>query len=320
MKVKVYGVRGSIPVSNPGTVKYGGNTTSLLVESCCLPEKTWLALDTGSGFVPLSYDSLKAGINGMIILYTHYHFDHTIGMTLAPVAFIKSIRLSVFGPQEHGIGPLQMLQDLFRSPYFPVDYNEIKSHIQCFGIDLPNSNIIVIHPQGGFKCLTIDHIECFDKECPIIYFDDGLSYNINECLVVKMYRSNHPERTISFRFEERPTGKVFVLLTDHENQDGLPTRFLSHIEKSDLLIMDSQYDRDRYEKTTAGYGHGTPDYCVKVGLRAGVKKLGLTHHDPIANDAKVDAIVDEAKRYLAENRPDSDMEVFGCMDYQEIEL
>lgn len=321
MKVKFYGTRGSIPVSGPDCVHYGGNTTSMLIDSECIPRDWALAVDTGSGFVPLASDCLAAGKKHFVALYTHYHHDHTIGMTLAPISFIKSVKVSLYGPEEFGTGPAKLMEHLFQPPFFPVDFREIRSHIHCKGIDIPNSRIFLIHPDGGLKYMTIDQFETFDKEDRMIPFDRKSRYPIDECLVIRMYRSNHPERTISYRFEERPTGKVFVFLTDHENMDGAPKMFINHIKDADLLLMDSQYPRHKYDTQTAGFGHGTPDYCVESALKANAKMLGLTHHDPHSTDSNIDEILTEAALALEHSgAEDSGLQVFACRDYQEVEL
>ena len=321
MKVIFYGTRGSIPVSGPDKVKYGGNTTSIQIESECLPKDWALVIDSGSGFVPLANDCLKKGIKNIVMFFTHYHHDHTMGLTLAPVTFMKSIRIQAYGPEEHGIGPSKMMENLFRPPYFPVDFREIKSHIHCKGIDFPNSRIFLIHPLGGLKYFTFDQFEKFENEGKMIPFDKGQRYSLGECLIIKMHKSNHPERTISFRLEERPTGKVFVFLTDHENQDGKPRRFMQHVHGADLLVMDSQYDRKKYDTMTAGFGHGTPDYCVETALQAQAKVLGLTHHDPTSSDVKIEEILNEAEKALEEAKSSNgDMKIFACRDYQEVEV
>lgn len=318
MKIKFYGTRGSMAVSDSTKICFGGNTTSLLVDSACLPAQFKLVIDTGSGFLPLANDSLKSGVKTMMILYTHYHYDHTIGFTMAPVTYIKDIKLIVFGPEEHGIGPAQMMEDLLRPPYFPVDFKEVSSHISCKGIDLPNSRVFIIHPRGGAKYFTIDQLDHIENDGKMVPFERGMKYNLDECLVIKMYKSNHPERTISYRLEEKPTGKIFVFMTDHENQDGIPSRLRQHILDADLLVMDSQYDRKRYNNGMAGFGHGTPDYCVKIAESAHVKALGLTHHDPTSTDMAIEDILQEGKKALAQAEPA--LSVFSCRDYQEFEI
>jgi ribonuclease BN (tRNA processing enzyme) len=120
--------------------------------------------------------------------------------------------------------------------------------------------------------------------------------------------------------EERSTGKIFVFLTDHENMDGMPWRLKRHVEGADLLIMDAQYSRKRYDDGMAGFGHGTPDYCVKIADMAQAKKLGFTHHDPGADDEAIEIILDEGKNALPAINPESSLEIFSCRDYQEIVL
>ena len=321
MKVKFYGTRGSIPVSGPDFMEFGGNTTSLRIFSQCIPDQWCLAVDAGSGFVPMALDCLKAGVNNVAVLFTHYHYDHIIGLTLSPITFIKSIKIQCYGPEEFGINPVKMMEHLFKPPFFPVDFREVRSHFSFKGIDLPNSRIFLIHPKGGLKYFTIDQFEAFERDHRMIPFGPGQRYELDECMVVRMHRSNHPERTISYRFEERPTGKVFVFLTDHENQDGIPQNFMNHTKGADLLVMDAQYDRHKYDTRTAGFGHGTPDYCVDVAIRSGAGMLGLTHHDPASSDDKIREILDEAQSTLnARDDNDKNLQVFVCRDYQEIEL
>jgi len=69
-----------------------------------------------------------------------------------------------------------------------------------------------------------------------------------------------------------------------------------------------------------GTAHGTPDYCVRVALKAKALRLGLTHHDPNASDIKIDAIVAEAGKALEVQAPDQKLLIFACKDYQEVEL
>ena len=141
-------------------------------------------------------------------------------------------------------------------------------------------------------------------------------YLVDECLVITMYKARHPESTISYRFEEKPTGKTFVFLTDHENEDGIPLALRHHLRRADLLVMDSQYKRKTYEESTAGFGHGTADYCVRVAEFVGAKKLGLTHHSPFSTDADIEAILAEGMAKLN----GGDLEVFACRDYQEVDV
>jgi ribonuclease BN (tRNA processing enzyme) len=144
---------------------------------------------------------------------------------------------------------------------------------------------------------------------------------LEESLVIRMHKTVHPEYTVSYRFEERPTGKVMVVLTDHENTDSLPLDLRNHIRGADLLVQDAQYDRSQYEASRAGFGHGTGDYAARVMKETGAARLGHTHHDPSADDDQVEAIVAESRAWLRSNGAPAQAEnVFACADYQEIEI
>ena len=199
-------------------------------------------------------------------------------------------------------------------PYFPVHFKEICSHIRCHDIQFPNSTVLVVHPRGGILALATDAFERSTGSRAQVTFSRGHKFDLSECLVISMYRSNHPEQTISYRFEERPTGQVFVFITDHENEAAIPMRLRRHLRDADLLVMDCQYTRERYDAATAGYGHATPDYVAEVARQVGARRLGLTHHDPAATDDQVEALVRTAASAL------EGVEVFGCRDYQEVDV
>jgi len=137
-------------------------------------------------------------------------------------------------------------------------------------------------------------------------------------LVIRMVRTNHPERAISYRFEERPTGKVFVFMTDHENTDGVSGDLRRHLQGVDTLVIDCQYPRWKYDKFTANFGHSTPDYCVRLAAETGVRELGLTHHDPLSTDEDVDKILEEAR--VAANNRGYTGPISALADFTEIEI
>jgi len=228
---------------------------------------------------------------------------------------MKNINMTLCGPVDQGVGPKKMLHDLMRPPYFPVHHREVESHLNYVNFDFPKTMVVIFHKSGGYKFTTIEHYEKLYNKDQMIALGKG-KYPLSECLVVTMHKSRHPEQTVSYRFEEKSTGKVFVFLTDHENEDGIPLSFRKHLENADVLVMDSQYSRKKYDEFTAGYGHGTPDYCVKVANSVSVKKLGLTHHDPASSDQDIDNILREAQK----SNKSSKLDIFICYDFLELDI
>lgn len=325
MKVEFYGTGGSCPVSNPNRSKYGGNTTCVRVESETFPEDMVVAIDGGSGFVPMSVDVLKKEYKGkkkdVRVFFTHAHHDHNQGVPLSPLLYAEDgnknylADLAFYGPIDSGVGPREILEKIMVQPLFPVHFKEVGSHLKFKGFDFPKNYVVVIHPQGGLKILNVDEYRRLIDNGDYLPINKG-KYPVGECMVITMHKSQHPEQTVSYRFAEMPTGKVFVIATDHENQTGISTSFLEHLRGVNLLVMDSQYTEEKYQKMTVGWGHGTPDYCAKIALAVNAERLGLTHHDPFATDQDIDAILKVAEDKLL----DSAIKVFACKDYEYVEV
>ena len=160
--------------------------------------------------------------------------------------------------------------------------------------------------------------ETLEAKNAMIAFNDG-KFSINECLIVRMLKANHPDQTISFRFEERTTGKIFVFLTDHENTETIPSAFRDHLLGADLLIADAQYDSNTYERKK-NWGHGTGEYVVRLAEACQVKRAGLTHHDPGSNDTKIEMILAEALAARDQKDGFTSLNVFSCRDLEVIEV
>ncbi len=295
MRVTTFGTRGSLPVAGRDHVKYGGRTTSLLVESVCVPTDTPLVVDAGTGIRPLARIALEdKSLSRVILLLTHHHHDHNQGLFQCAFTFNPGIDMNVYGPEEHKIGPARMFTDLMKPPYHPVNAPRQKAHFHFKGIEEPESMVMVLHPVGGQQLFKVDDFARIERSRARQWTKNGVRYSLDESMVISMMSSHHPELAFSYRIEERPTGKIFVFLTDHENTDGIPLDLLRHIEGANMLLMDSQYTRDFYVQRV-GWGHSTPDHCTVLAKAANVPRIVLTHHDPDSSDEKIDEIVRMAR-------------------------
>jgi ribonuclease BN (tRNA processing enzyme) len=73
------------------------------------------------------------------------------------------------------------------------------------------------------------------------------------------------------------------------------------IKGTDVLIMDSQYDRQEYA-THRGWGHACMDDVVHLAVEAEVKRLFLFHHDPDHDDAQIDRMVEQARTLASSSK------------------
>ena len=72
---------------------------------------------------------MQSGGQEVTILHTHYHHDHTQGLALSTLPYLKQVPVNIYGPRDQGLGPREVYQALMQSPYFPVDLQEVGSHI-----------------------------------------------------------------------------------------------------------------------------------------------------------------------------------------------
>ena len=85
MKLRFWGVRGSIPAPGPETVRYGGNT------SC-------VSVTTASGGLII----IDMGTGRAAILLSHTHWDHIQGLGFFTPVFVGGNQFTVWGPGPGG--------------------------------------------------------------------------------------------------------------------------------------------------------------------------------------------------------------------------
>ena len=133
MKVKFYGVRGSLPVCGREFEKYGGNTTCIRI----LREKAnrIAIIDAGTGIRNLGKEIIKAGLSQQIIniLFTHFHWDHIQGLPFFPPAYNTNQKIGILATGRRGkisnlkeIFTLQMQED-----YFPIHLDAMGAQFEC---------------------------------------------------------------------------------------------------------------------------------------------------------------------------------------------
>ena len=153
MRVRLWGVRGSVPWANAQCIGHGCNTPCVEVVG---DDGTRLILDAGSGLVGLD-DVLRGEPRHASILLTHYHWDHLQGLPFYTPLYIPGATPTIWAPD---IQALQegWLEALFKSPYFPVPYEKLPSRpdVRRIGIgrhDIDGFDIRSIpltHPGGAF--------------------------------------------------------------------------------------------------------------------------------------------------------------------------
>ena len=117
LKVRFWGVRGSISCAGPEYVRYGGNTSCLEVSA----GGRRLIFDAGTGIRTLGLELARQAPLDIDIYFTHTHLDHLSGLTFFAPLFDRrnSVRLWA-GHLEPPYSLKKVVSNLMQAPIYPV--------------------------------------------------------------------------------------------------------------------------------------------------------------------------------------------------------
>jgi phosphoribosyl 1,2-cyclic phosphodiesterase len=152
MHLTVHGARGSMAVSDPEYMRYGGNTTCFEV---AVDDHRRLLVDCGSGLHRLQQRlPVETGLS-FIVLMTHYHWDHILGLPLFPPLWEPGNEFLFVGAAAEGRNAQVCLGEAIRPPWFPVSMLDSPASISYHSADEPFEAwgvrvepAALHHPQG----------------------------------------------------------------------------------------------------------------------------------------------------------------------------
>lgn len=257
MQLTLGGVRGSCPVAQADFMRYGGETTSFLIEGAAGER---ILVDAGTGVRKLGrYLMNQAGASNAWLFMTHYHLDHLAGLPMLPLLNDPAWSLVLAAPDHHGVGMQEIMSRIMDRPFWPVQAEDVQAHTRFEPLD-----------EVGAAC-RCGGIEV--RWCPL----------------------HHPGGSTAYRFDEPSTGGSVVIATDVEwgassaKERTMLKRLLTWPAPAALLVMDGQY-QDETVARFRGWGHSTWQEAVRLGRKTGVGQVVITHHDPSADDEALDRI------------------------------
>ena len=277
MIIRCWGARGSIPVSGKDYLRYGGNTTCLEIRN---NRDDILLVDAGSGIREAGNSFLADGRRDFTLLLTHAHWDHIMGFPFFKPLYRHDATINIWGCPFAQDSIREMLARVMFAPYFPIKYDDIHANVTYAEI-------------------------CIE------------TYQLGDLTITPIALS-HPNQGTGYKFSE--AGKSFVFLTDNElglqHEGGLSyDNYIEFCRGADLLIHDAEYLDEEYPKRR-GWGHSTIEQATSLALDAGVKQLGLFHHNQERIDTEVDNLVALSRRIIRERK--SSLECFAV--HQAMEL
>ena len=244
--VTFWGVRGTMPVTDPAFAKVGGNTSC--VEVNCGTKR--LILDAGTGIVNLG-KTLEIGSEPIDILLSHTHIDHILGLLFFEPIYNQDAHIRVFaGHLLPETNLKHTLNKVMSPPIFPVTISEVSSTL-----------------------------ETVDFQAGTTISDD---IDLGEGVTVTTTKLYHPDRATGYRIGYN--GKSVCYITDIEHSpDELDTPLLDFIHGTDYLIYDSTFDDAEFQQYQ-GWGHSTWQHAIRLAEAADVRRLALYHHHHQVND------------------------------------
>ena len=256
MKLHFWGTRGSIPTpSTPAipTHEFGGDTTCL---SLAWGKNNLLVIDAGSGLRQAGLNWTQEGHRSFTFLFTHSHWDHLQGFPFFTPAFHDGIDITIYSPRLPGAHAGNLIERSLHAqqsePFFPAGFPQLRAQIT-------------------FHEIQPDH------ELKLAFGSDSL--------LIRAAALSHPGGCLAYRIDGATAGKKrsFVFATDHEPPSSSLNPLTQLAQETDLLISDGQYTPTEYKNRT-GWGHGTPELCLREAVAARARRLLITHFDPTHSD------------------------------------
>jgi phosphoribosyl 1,2-cyclic phosphodiesterase len=175
MKIRFWGVRGSIASPGPETATIGGNTSC--VEVVC--GKTRIVLDAGTGLRGLGNQLLaEGGDPELTLLLSHYHWDHIQGLPFFVPVYRKDTQMTIVGGANGVMSVRETLERQMSAPSFPVRFDEVAARIATREVKLGDT------------------------------FDAGEA-------TVRVGKGNHPGGVVAYRIEHEGVSVVYATDTEH---------------------------------------------------------------------------------------------------------
>ncbi len=259
MRATIWGCRGTLASPGPETVRYGGQTSCVVVES---DDGSLLILDAGTGIRPFGMSLAGTNPPRVDLLITHLHTDHIEGLRFFAPFWDEGVEFRVWGPPAPVKGLEQRLSPFFSPPYFPVHLRNVPSRPTF--LEVPNEPWTI--GSATVSAALVKH--------------PGPAVG---------YRIEDGGRTLAYLPDHEPG-----LGTDLANADETWISGFGVARDADLLIHDGQYTTGEYA-ARLGWGHSSTSDAVTFATRARADRLVLFHHDPLHTDDDLEAMLTDAR-------------------------
>jgi phosphoribosyl 1,2-cyclic phosphodiesterase len=284
MKVRFWGVRGSLPVPGMKTERYGGNTSCIEVRSAA---GTRVVVDAGTGIRKLGKELTQGesehGKTKVHLLISHTHWDHIQGLPFFSPLYQRGNHLSVYARKRDDLHLRAVFASQTDDPYFPIPFDEAKADI-AFRELMDSAEFEISDVK--VSCARLNHP----------YIATAYRLSVDGASVVYV-SDTAPFSDILFddHFIAQPPSRGAELpKADRDKLASMRQGVVRLCEGADLVIYDTMFTTEDYRRLPH-YGHSRPSDAIEICREAGARQLALFHHAPERSDSEVDAILAEAR-------------------------
>jgi phosphoribosyl 1,2-cyclic phosphodiesterase len=307
MRVRFWGVRGSLPVPGLKTERYGGNTSCVEVRSAA---GTRVVVDAGTGIrklgKELSQSDPAGGNTNVHLLISHTHWDHIQGLPFFSPLYQAGNKLSVYARKRDDVHLRAVFASQTGYPYFPGPFQEAKASIA----------FQELNDSAEFEIADV-RVSCARLNHPYI----ATAYRLEVDGASVVYVSDTaPFADILFENQfiaGPPSPGVELAKADQDKLIVMRDRVVRLCEGADLVIYDTMFTPEDYQRIPH-YGHSRPSDALDVCREAGARSLALFHHAPERSDAEVDAIVADTRETV--RRFGGTIDVVGAYEGMDVVL
>jgi len=265
-----------------GAGTYGGHTSCVELVT---GGDEYVLCDLGTGVRPFGQQALArhgaAKPQTYHVFMSHVHWDHIMGFPFFVPAYIPGNRIRIYSGHA-------MLEEALRrqsaAPSFPADFSVMGATIE------------------------------------FVHLEPGRRYDIAG-MEVSLTLQQHGGDSFGYRFSR--DGRTVVYSTDSEHRlshvdETLP--FVELFRDADVVVFDGMYSLSDSMSIKADWGHSSNIVGVELCQMAAARHLVLFHHEPLNDDATIERILAETRRYEELSRTGVALRVSAAYDGMEIAL